>query len=217
MALNIKYNAIEPTDNAVGYDASFGTFSSSAAVAGNKIDSTKTKKVDICADDGGANFGSTAVRALRARTLLTTAQSGSASISGVLGQIKSNIADTTTGFKNGVWGYAETGTSATVADRTSGIRATLDVPSGATIASSAVVAAIVLDSITLGGTHTGKAAAISIPNPGSGTWDYLAIFGTASGACVANTAYGTGQLAAIAKCRFGSTDCYIPLLAAVPS
>ena len=203
MALKIKNNSIEPVDNAVGYDASFGTFSSAAAVAGNKIDSSKTKKVDICADDGGANFGTTDVRTMRVRTLLTAAQSGSASIAGLMGQLKNTAADTTTGHKCGVKGYYEAVSGATVATTSAGVMAMLDVPSGATIASGGA-SGLNITSVDLGGTHTGKATAIGVENAGAGSWDgFLSLPSTSSQ--VIQSGAATGGTSQYLKVYIGGT------------
>ena len=57
MSMKYQGNCWNPSDNAVGYDVTIGTFSSTASGYGKKLTSIKTKIVDVLADDGGANFG----------------------------------------------------------------------------------------------------------------------------------------------------------------
>ena len=62
-------------------------------------------------------------------------------------------------------------------------------------------------------------AAIDFKNPESGTYTYAMTFGTATGACVANTKTlqsQTAPLAAIIPIKFGSTNCWIPCMSAIP-
>lgn len=218
MALKLKGNFWEATDNAVGYDLTIGVWASAAAGSGIALSSAKTKAVDVCCDDGGAALSATAYRAIRSRMLLTAAQSGDCSPYGIQGHLKNTAADTTTGNKAGVWGYYEAASGATVATNSAGVNAMIDVPSGATIAASAVVAAIQCTSNDLGGTHTGKAACIHAPNPVAGTWDYLAVLGSATGASAANThSIDSHALNFILKVRVGTTDGYIPVFADVPA
>lgn len=179
MALKFKGNCFEPTDNSVGNDVSFGTFSSTAAVSGNKISSSKTKMIDICADDGGANFGTTDLRAVRARLLLTAAQSGAASYAAIMGQVKNTAADTTTGNRAGVKGYYEAAGSATVAANSCGVLGMIDVPSGSTIAAG-TVGAFTVASVDLGGTHTGKAVGVNFTEALTGAFDAAFAFPTGS-------------------------------------
>lgn len=181
MALKIRSNYLEPTDNAVGYNVSIGTFVSSAVStdSNNKISSSKTKSFDVCTDDGGANFGTTDVRALRSRLLLTTAQSGSASYAAFMGQVKNTAADTTTGNHAGVKGYYEAAGSATVANNSCGVLGMIDVPSGSTIAAG-TVGAFTVASVDLGGTHTGKAVGINFTEALTGAFDAAFAFPSGS-------------------------------------
>jgi hypothetical protein len=220
MAIKFEKNCIVPTDNAVGYDVEIGKFSSATAGVGNKISSSKTKIVDICADDGAANIGTADVRTLRSRLLLTTAQSGACSAAGLMGQLKNTAADTTTGHKCGVKGYLEAASGATVSNQSAGITGMIDVPSGATIANGATVAAISTASVDLGGTHTGKAVAINFEAPGTGNFDYLFQLPASAGLAVANTKLlkdQTDGCVAVLPVRFGTTNGWIPVLGAIPT
>jgi hypothetical protein len=216
MAVKVKGSAFETTDNAVGYDFAVGTFSSTASVSGNALNSSKTKLVDFCADSAGAALSATSYRTLRSRLLINYAQSGDCSMFGLQGQIKNTAADTSTGNKAGVWGYYEAVSGATVAANSAGVYAMIDVPSGATIGGT--IGGLQVCSNNLGGTHTGKAACIHCPNPVSGTWDYGLIFGDTTGATAANThSIDSHALNFIIKVRVGTTDGYIPVFAAVPA
>lgn len=195
MARKMNSNHDIPTDNAVGYNYSFGTFSSSTVSTDpmNKISSSKTKSVDICTDDGGANFGTTDVRAVRSRVLLTTAQSGAASIAGFLGQLKNTAADTTTGNKCGVKGYYEASATATIATGSAGVMGMLDAPSGATIAAG-YAAGVKASSVDLGGTHTGKAVGFAVDTPVAGTWDAALWLTTAGGSAQSGSGAANGTI-----------------------
>lgn len=178
MALKLKGSYIDVTDNSVGYNVSIGTFVSAATSAGNKLNSAKTKSLDVCADDGGAALSATAYRAIRGRMLLTYAQSGDCSPYGVQGHLKNLAADTTSGNKAGVWGYYEAGSSATVAANSSGVYGMIDVPSGATIAGT--IGAFQVGSNDLGGTHTGKAVGINFTEALTGAFDAAFAFPSGS-------------------------------------
>lgn len=195
MARKMNVNHDIPTDNAVGYNYSFGTFSSSTVSTDpmNKISSSKTKSVDICTDDGGANFGTTDVRAVRARLLLTTAQSGAASYAALMGHTKNTAADTTTGNKTGLKGYYEAVSGATVATLSCGVLGMLDVPSGATIAAG-VASAFNAASVNLGGTHTGVAVGLQVSTPVAGTWDAAFSLTTAGGSAQSGSGAANGTI-----------------------
>ena len=212
MSLKYRGNFWEPSDNAVGYAVEVGTFTSAAAGTGVALTAAKTKAVDVCCDDGGAALAASAVRSIRGRMLMSVAQSGAVSVYGFQGQVKNIAVDTTTGNKAGIWGYYESVSGATVANNSTGVLAMIDVPSGATIAADAVVSALKCDSLTLGGTHTGKAAAIHVPNPGAGTWDFFAVLGDTTGASAtggAGTCTVTGGWVKL-PIRVGATTYYIP-------
>jgi hypothetical protein len=219
MALKHKGNCFEPTDNAVGYNITIGTFSSSTASTDpmNKLNSSKTKSLDVCCDDGGAALtAGTSYRPIRGRMLLTHAQSGDTSVYGIQGHLKNKAADTSTGNKGGLWGYYEAASGATVAANSCGVYGMIDVPSGATIGGT--IGALMACSNDLGGTHTGKVAALHVPNPVSGTFDFARIYGSTTGCTAANTAkLGTDTCIAVELVRVGNTTGYVPILAAVPS
>jgi len=83
----------------------------------------------------------------------------------------------------GVYGYAEitAGQTYTANDNLSfsGVLAGIDMPSTAVIAANSVMSGLAIGAGTLGGTHTGKVAAIHITNPGTGTYDCLLQLGWA--------------------------------------
>jgi hypothetical protein len=210
MSLRFEGNYWSASDNSTGADVIIGTWSSATAGVGKTLNSAKTKALDVCCDDKGAALSATSYRAIRGRMLLTAAQSGDCSPFGIQGHLKNTAADTTTGNKAGVWGYYEAGSAATVAANSAGVYAMIDVPSGATIAGS--VGGLQICSNDLGGTHTGKAGCIHMPNPVSGTWDFFAIFGSATGATKAGGA-GAATLAGgwvSLPVLVGSTTYYIP-------
>ena len=210
MAMRFRGNFWDPSDNSVGYDAEIGTWSSATAGIGRPLNSSRTKILDVCADDEGKALSATAYRAIRGRLLLTYAQSGDLSPYGIQGHLKKTAVDTSTGNKAGVWGYYEAGSSATVAANSAGVHAMIDVPTGATIGGT--IGALQCCSNDLGGTHTGKAACIHCPNPVAGTWDFFAIFGDTTGATAAGgagTCTITGGWVKIAV-RVGATTYYIP-------
>ncbi|MBE3142343.1 MAG: hypothetical protein IMZ61_00225, partial [Planctomycetes bacterium] len=106
MALKIKGSYIDVTDNAVGYNVSIGTFVSAAISTDsqNKLNSAKTKSLDVCCDDGGAALtAGTSYRPIRGRMLMSYAQSGDTSIFGIQGHVKNTAVDTSTGNKAGLW------------------------------------------------------------------------------------------------------------------
>ena len=216
MSLKVNDTVIEQTNNEAGYCMSIGEFSSTAVVARNMLKSTRTKLLDVCADDGGAALSATAYRAMRGRLLITAAQSGDCSQFGVQGHLKNTAADTSSGNKAGVWGYYEAGAAATIAANSAGVYAMLDAPTGATIGGT--VGALQCCSNDLGGTHTGKAACIHCPNPVAGTWDYALVFGDTTGATTANThSIDSHALAFVIKVRVGAVDGFVPVFAAAPA
>jgi hypothetical protein len=216
MSLRHEGNYWSATDNEAGADVIVGTWSSATAGIGKAVTSSRTKIVDICADDNGSALSATAYRATRSRMLVTAAKSGDYSGFGLQGHYKNTAADTSTGNKAGLWGYYEAGSAATVAANSAGVYAMIDVPSGGTIGGT--IGGLQVCSNDLGGTHTGKAACIHMPNPVSGTWDFAMIFGDATGATVANTHSIDGHaLNFLINVRVGNTVGYVPILAAVPS
>jgi hypothetical protein len=216
MSLKVNDTVIEQTNNDAGYVMSIGEFSSTAVVARNALKTTRTKLLDVCADDAGTALSATAYRAARGRFLVTAAKSGDYSAFGVQGHYKNTAADTSTGNKAGVWGYYEAGAAATIAANSAGVYAMLDAPTGATIGGT--VGALQCCSNDLGGTHTGKAACIHCPNPVAGTWDYALVFGDTTGATTANThSIDSHALAFVIKVRVGTVDGFVPVFAAAPA
>ena len=195
-----------------GTQAFIGNFSSTTAGAGVPlVATTRTAAFRVYADDGGAAIGAGSYRAALARMLITTALGATdTSIAGFQGQIKisADVDAATGGGIVGVWAYCECDTDASVA-LAAGLRATADLPSGAVIASGGVLAGIMIDSITLGGTHTGKAACIYVPNPLAGTWDYFIKFGAAPGCIAADNSATPANATHKIKCLIDSTDFYL--------
>ena len=196
MAVKLLGNAIFPTDNAVGYNLTIGTFTSSAVNSDplNKLSSSKTKSVDICADDAGANFGTTDLRTVRARLLLTAAQSGASSYGALLGQVKNTKACTSTGNKFGVKGYYEATSTATVSNLSCGVLGMIDVPTSGIIAASAVVSAFNAASVDLSGTHTGVAVGLQVSTPVAGAWDAALSVTVAGGSAVSGSTAADGTI-----------------------
>lgn len=197
-----------------------GLFASTTAGKGFPLTSSKTFANRVCADDGGKVLGAAAYRAMESRLLLTKAHTGAVSAFGAEGHAKI-IGDVSgaNGPIAGQWGYAEHGAASKTALIATGVRGTADLPTGAVIPSTGVLSAFLADSIDLGGTHTGKATVLHIPNPGAGTWDYLAILGTATGCNVTsfsgNSAFvpnnkGTFTQVGQLTIKIGATDYYIP-------
>lgn len=195
-----------------GWQGQFvGNFASSAAGAGVPlVATTRTAAARIYADDGGAALGAGSYRALVARALLTTTPNAGISLAGVQAQVKvsGDASGVTGGTLCGLWGYLENDTDGKVYDA-AGVRATADLPTGAVIATGGRLAGLKIDSIDLGGTHTGKAVCIYVPNPGAGTWDYFIDFGDTTGVAVTDTSNLPAAATHKIKCRFGSTDFYL--------
>ena len=193
MSIQLKGDFVQVNDNGPGYDVSIGDFSSATYGVGLPLNSAKTKVLDVCCDDAGANLGSTDVRPIRSRMLMSVAQSGAASIAGLLGQLKNIAADTTTGHKCGVKGYYESVSGATVAATSCGVMGMIDVPSGAT-AAAGFQSAFLAAAVDLGGTHTGKLVGLNIENPGAGTWDGAFALTTAGGSAASGSTPASGTI-----------------------
>jgi hypothetical protein len=195
-----------------------GAFSSATAGSGIAINSAKTKAFDILADDGGVALTAGSYQAARFRMLVaTTIASGNISIAGALGHLKvvANVASSAP--ISGIRGYIEC--SGAAISSASAVRGMIDIPSGCTISSGAIASAFMADSLDLGGTHTGSAAVIHVANPGAGTWDFFAAFGTATGCTLAtftgNSAFvpnskGTFTQCGQVKILINATTYYIP-------
>lgn len=194
-----------------------GKFSSVAGV-GIKVSAARTAALKVHGDDGNAILATGTFRALQGRLLITAVHTGG-TFCGIQGQVKQIATATgaTPDFAAGVWGYAETVGTQT-AKNLFGVRATIDVPSGTTIASGGRVGALCLDSIYAGGTHTGKAVCVFVGTPNDGAWDYFIDSAALTNIVVANThTIDSHALAFYYKVRMGSTDGYIPAFASVPA
>lgn len=165
-----------------------GEFSSSTVGKGLPLSSTRTALFRVYGDDGGVAMTAGTYRSGIARMLVKTAVTIGATICGFMGQVKV-AANASVDWLCGLWGYAEV--SGASVSNICGVRATVDIPSGATIATGKVAAGLIVDSIDLSGTHTGKAAAIHVPNPGAGTWDSLMKLGATTGGTSAGSTKST--------------------------
>lgn len=183
MSLKFNDTVMESGNTDAGYMASFGIFSSTNVEPRNKVSSSRTKIVDICADDAGATLpNGTPVCANRSRMLVTATQTGEASAYGARVQVKATgDVSATTGWIGGVWGYAEAVSGTTVGNKFCGVNAMVDVPSGATIAANCYASGVHISSYTLGGTHTGKAVGIHFGTPRAGAFDAAMKFDASSG------------------------------------
>jgi len=138
---------------------------------GMAISSTRTALMRIFSDTGGSSTTGN-IRGVVSRTLIGTAQTAAGTISALVGQVKS-VKNFAGDWVAGLWGYFEASGTLTLtpANAICGVRATIDAPSGVTIASGKQLAALVLDSVDLNGTHTGKAVGIYARNAGAGAFD----------------------------------------------
>lgn len=178
------------------------------------LSASLTKAFDVCADDGGTALTAASVRSTRSRMLIRTAVSGSPDLSvfGLQGQLKVGaVAFTTTGHVAGLWGYFESISGASLTGDFAGVYAMADLPTGATLASGAVLAGLTISSNDLGGTSTGDMACIYMPNPVAGTWDYMLQTGDTPGFTSASDVAVTANLRIAVK--IGGTVHYIPLMA----
>ena len=189
-------------------DIQFGQFSSATGGYGLQVKTTRTAIHRVYADDAGAVITSGTYRAGIFRTLLTAAHTAIGTVCGLQAQIKS-VASITVDWAVGLWGYAEMASSKTVTGVLAGVRATVDIPTGSVIAAASRAAALVLDSINLGGTHTGDAVCIYVPNPGAGSWDFFIDFGSAPGCIVADTSNLPAAATHKIKCRINATTFYL--------
>lgn len=157
-----------------------GAFSSTAAGLGIMLNSTMTAGNTIYADDGGVALTAGNYRAGLSRMLVSTAiTSGDISITGHQGHLKVAASIASSGYISGLYGYIEVIAGKSV---TSGgaVRGMFDLPSTAEIASGHFVGAFQAYSNDLGGTHTGKAVVVAVPNPAAGAWDAFASLGSTS-------------------------------------
>jgi hypothetical protein len=195
-------------------NVNFGTFVNAAVGSGNVISSSNTTIHDVLSDDGGvALSGDT--RSVRARVLLTVAQSGgNVYVTGLLGHTKlCAVADTcTASFRSGLRGYFESISGSTVGDMSTGVVGLVDAPAGATIGSG-YVSSFLACSSSLAGTHTGKAVAMDVRQPQTaGTFD--ALLHVVSGSGATGTTYGSIDANKCLLVYYNDTLMKIPLYAA---
>ncbi|MBI4720821.1 MAG: hypothetical protein HY770_06300 [Chitinivibrionia bacterium] len=188
-----------------------GDFASATAGSGIVLNSTITAAARIYADDGGVALSGGDIRAGVARLLITQPiVDTDLTISGWVGQIKVGAVDISanTSYVAGARGYVEIAAGGTVYNA-AGLRATVELPATAVINTNGILSGLMIDAISLGGTHTGKASMVHIPNPLAGTWDYFLDFGSAPGAIAADTSATPGNATHKITCRIGSTDFYL--------
>lgn len=188
-----------------------GNALSSSTGYGVPLSSSQTYGLRVVCDDNDAALGAGTYRAIHGRMLMTGTSTADISVFGVQGQVKLLDTYPSPGWPAGVWGYFEM-SSGTLANAGAGLRGTIDVPSGSTVNAGAVAAALQLDSTDLGGTITGLAVAINVPNPVSGTWSALARIADSSG-CVTTAAVGGSNTKKL-KVYIDTTAFFIPLYTA---
>jgi len=166
-----------------------GAFSSATAGSGIPLSAAKTAAFRVYADDGGAKLAAGEKRASISRFLYATADTDATdqTMSGHVGQVKVANNLTINGNLAGLCGYLEVAAAKTLvagrlaqASVAAAVWGRVDVPETGVIGTDAYVSAFAASG-NLGGTHTGKAAVISVPNPHAGAWDVLLNFGSAPG------------------------------------
>jgi hypothetical protein len=171
-----------------------GDFASAAAGSGVVLNATYTAAARIYADDGGAKLAAGEKRASISRFLYATADTDATdqTMSGHVGQVKVGNDLTINGNLAGLCGYLEVAAAKTLiggryaqASVAAGVWGRVDVPATGVIGTAAYVSAFAASG-NLGGTHTGKASVLHVPNPGAGVWDFFASFGATTGCTVAN-------------------------------
>ncbi len=193
---------------------SIGEFSSTGDNSFAIDASTRTKALDVCVDDGGVALTAGSMRGIRGRFLVRTAIAGSPDLSvfGIQGHLKVGAVSVTNGARfAGLWGYFESVSGSTLGGNYAGVYAMADLPTGATLSSGGVLSGLQIGSNDLGGTSTGDMSCIHVPNPVTGTWDYLFQFGTASGVTSASDVACTANMRIAVK--VGDSVHYIPLIA----
>jgi hypothetical protein len=217
MADNDKFSSFEGMALARNSDGAFeiGEFKTSNHNTSFALDkTTRPFALDICADDGGTALTAAAgtgdnCAPIRARMLVRTDVASQAlCVFGVHAQLKiaSSVSSTGKGSA-GLMAYLEVASAGTIVGDFAAIRAIADVDGTQT---SGVVSAIMLDSVSLGGTTSGTTACIYIPNPDSGTWDYFLQTGSAPGfygSTITKTVVSNGTL----KVCIGGSVHYIPV------
>lgn len=193
-----------------------GAFASASAGSGVTLSSANTAAVRFYADDGGVALSGDDLRNVVARTLITKAiVDTDLTVSGLVGQIKHAAVDSkaNTSYMAGVRGYFEIVAGGTIYNA-AGVRAGVELPATAVIASGGVLSGLLIDAVSLGGTHTGKAGAIHVVTPGAGTWDSLLIIGASTGCTTAGTSKSTlGTVGVWLNVSVGGTAYFVPCYA----
>jgi hypothetical protein len=177
-----------------GSTTAVGAFSSATAGSGIALSAATTAATRVYADDGGAKLAAGEKRVTITRFLYATEDTDGTdqTMSANVGQIKVANNLTIGGNLAGVCGYLEVAAAKTLIGGTfaTGAVATavwgrVDLPSTAVAGTAAYISAFAA-SANLGGTHTGKASVLHIPNPAAGVWDALISLGSTTGCTVAN-------------------------------
>lgn len=169
-------------------------------------------------DDGGVALTATWYAASYDHLMISEDYDSALNVSafGHIGELQLSADITPGGNYAGVWGSAGVDSGKTLTNPNnisfSGVMATLDVPSGATVGTGGLASALAIGG-NLGGTHTGPCAAIHLTNPSAGAWDYLFQFGrtvVADSTGVSEVISGnTGNQTRGLKIRFCDTDWWI--------
>jgi hypothetical protein len=171
-----------------------GEFSSTVAGSGVAVSATRTKALDVCADDNNTTLAAGSYRATRNRFLITKAIAGAdVSIDGDFGHVKIAGVDlNSVGTVSGCDGYIECTATASIHSTGAviGVRGRIDLPSGAVNHGSYPLGAFGTFYDDLGGTHTTPVVLFNQGPLKAGTWDAFANF-TATGGCIATTAGGS--------------------------
>jgi hypothetical protein len=196
-----KVIGLNPTNIGEFSSASVGA-SASNTLLGIPISSTRSKALDVCADDGGVALTAGEFQGTRSRVLLTKAITAAVTVSATRGQLKISGVSVAGDNRAGVCGYLEVANAGTIAAGgvATGVWGRVDCPSGCTIGASAVLSAFAAQATDLGGTHTGIAAVLNVPAPGTGSWDSLINVSSTSGV------YSTSVGAAATKYLTVSVD-----------
>lgn len=189
-----------------------GTFVSATTGSGNVMSSSVTGIEKTYADDGGVALTSGNLRVILGRFLVDTAvTAGSFSLRGVMGQVKIDASIVSSGAIAGVEGYFEASASGVVGGRYTGVRGVADLPTSSSIASGKILSAFQAYSITLAGTHTGKAVVLDVPAPGASTWDHLINIDASTGTTTAGTTKSTpGGVAVWLNVLIDGTAHFVP-------
>ena len=188
-----------------------GEFASATAGKGQALSSSRTAAFRVYADDGQSALTAGTYRGGISRLLLKTAVTAGVTAAGFQAQIKV-AANAAVDWLCGLWGYAEA-SGAAVSD-IAGVRATVDIPAGCTISTGKKAAGLIIDSIDLAGTHTGKAAMIYAPSPTSGSWDFLLALGGTPTGVIATKSSAMSLLSATDRLiiQDGTVTKYIPVV-----